>query len=72
MKQTGKSESPRRHFLRQLMVLGGAAGAGAIIAQGLRAQASLPQADHTDSTAAQNKGYRLTEHIRTYYEKAQI
>jgi len=72
MKQSGKSELPRRRFLQQLLVLGGATGAAAIAAQGVHAAATPQRPGHAGATVARNKGYRLTQHIRTYYEKAQI
>jgi hypothetical protein len=71
MKQSGKTPLPRRRFLQQLMVLGGATGAGAMALNATRTAAAPTQAADAKG-ATVSKGYRLTEHIRTYYEKAQI
>ncbi len=75
MKPSSKTPLPRRHFLRQLMVLGGATGAGAIALASSAFNTTPPSAkripiDSSNSNAS--KGYRLTKHIRTYYAKAQI
>lgn len=73
MKQSSNTPLQRRHFLRQLMVLGGATGAGAIAlgSTGYRLE-QAPAKHAATETSTPAKGYRLTEHIRTYYEKAQI
>lgn len=73
MKQSDNTQKPRRRFLQQLMVLGGATGAGAMALNA--AQQDRQAAQASPSPAKRNspkKGYRLTKHIRTYYEKAQI
>jgi len=73
MKQSGKSKLPRRRFLQQLMVLGGATGAGAMMLSTGQANAAMsPTAKPVPQATPETKGYRLTEHIRTYYEKAKI
>jgi len=75
MKPSSKTPLPRRHFLRQLMVLGGATGAGAIALASSAYNTSPSSAKRVavdTSNPNSSKGYRLTEHIRTYYEKAQI
>jgi hypothetical protein len=73
MKTTGKQSLPRRHFLQQLLLAGGATGAGAAMLVSARPALSVssPQATAGNSPE-QAKGYRLTEHIRTYYDKARI
>jgi len=73
MKQSSNTPLPRRHFLQQLMVLGGATSAGAIafVSAGYSVE-QAPAKQVTTETSTPTKGYRLTEHIRTYYEKAQI
>jgi len=74
MKTSGKQRIPRRHFLQQLLLIGGATGAGAAMlasAHPALPQAG-PQADERNPGSTTGKGYRLTEHIRTYYEKARI
>ena len=73
MKQSSNTPTPRRHFLRQLLVLGGTtAGASALALNSIRVQ-SAPKAAASVSTdtPASSRGYHLTEHIRTYYDKAQ-
>lgn len=73
MNQSSKTPLPRRHFLRQLMVLGGATGAGAIaISSTAFSDAPASAKRVAVDTSNSSKGYRLTKHIRTYYEKAQI
>jgi hypothetical protein len=72
MTQPSNPALPRRHFLRQLMVLGGATGAGAIALTSTQLSAAPPPSKRVAAdTSTTSKGYRLTDHIRTYYEKAQ-
>lgn len=73
MKQSDNIQKPRRRFLQQLMVLGGATGATAVALNTSQAgtQSQQPEASAAPAAPAK-KGYRLTKHIRTYYEKAQI
>ena len=67
-----KPPLPRRHFLQQLLILGGSTGAAAIALETTRLPATSAQATRVPAeTTAASKGYRLTAHIRTYYEKAQ-
>lgn len=75
MKSKSNNTLPRRHFLQQLLLLGGATGtAGLMLESG--AEKSLTNqskpANQTQATSATSGNYRLTEHIRTYYEKAQF
>ena len=73
MKQSDNAQKPRRRFLQQLLVLGGATGAGAVALNASRRGAPTQQAGATPASGSSGKkGYRLTKHIRTYYEKAQI
>ncbi len=73
MKQSGKTQLPRRRFLQQLMVLGGATGASAMVLKSVQAGMTPDQAMRPPSgVTTPSRGYHLTEHIRTYYEKAQI
>jgi len=72
MKQSSNTPLPRRHFLRQLMVLGGATGAGAIAFSSSAFTTAPPKTAHGSGDTTTSKGYRLTKHIRTYYEKAQL
>lgn len=72
MKQSGKKELPRRRFLQQMVLLGGATGAGVLVLNNARAVTESPTTATAAVTKSTNdKGYRLTEHIRTYYDKAQ-
>jgi len=69
MKQVNRTRQTRREFL------GGVLAGGAATA--LLASGAIPHdRSEQDATAAslQHKpeGYRLTTHIRTYYQKAQI
>ena len=72
MQQSDNTPLPRRRFLQQLLVLGGVTGAGALALNSV--QAGSPGQAHSQAVepAPSSKGYRLTEHIRTYYAKAQI
>lgn len=73
MKQSNKMPLPRRHFLQQLVLLGGATGVGAMALKTAQLDTAPAQASKTlAETAGSSKGYRLTEHIRTYYTKAQL
>ncbi len=73
MKQFKQTPLPRRRFLQQLMVLGGTTGAGILALNNAQAK-TTPMREHRPQNEAvsASKGYRLTEHIRTYYKKAQI
>jgi ferric-dicitrate binding protein FerR (iron transport regulator) len=58
----------RRRFLRQLGMVG---GAGAFLALGPRRKGVVDgDADARTARSRQDRGYRLTAHIRRYYEKA--
>ena len=73
MKKFDKTALPRRRFLQQMVLLGGATGAGALVFSNARAiSESSPEGPVTGAKNTGTKGYRLTDHIRTYYEKAQI
>jgi hypothetical protein len=72
MKQSSNTPLPRRQFLRQLMVLGGATSAGAIAFSSSAFNSAPPATARVSADTTSSKGYRLTKHIRTYYEKAQI
>ncbi len=72
MKQFKKTPLPRRRFLQQLMVLGGTTGAGILALNNTQAKTTPMRQQRPQEVASASKGYRLTEHIRTYYEKAQI
>ncbi|MFP3873633.1 MAG: hypothetical protein ACLFQT_08105 [Thiohalophilus sp.] len=73
MKHAETKPLPRRRFLQQMILLGGVTGAGALVFSNTGAMS--PTSNKAPVTGAKNtgsKGYRLTEHIRTYYQKAQI
>ena len=73
MKHAETKPLPRRRFLQQMILLGGATGAGALVFSNAGAVSPAPnKAPVTGAKSTESKGYRLTEHIRTYYEKAQI
>ena len=73
MKQSDKMPLPRRHFLQQLVLLGGATGVGAMVVKTAQLDAAPAQARKPlAETTVSSRGYRLTEHIRTYYTKAQL
>lgn len=69
MKQFAKAEQTRREFLGGVLA-GGAATAllavGAVDANKQALAADSPQVEQKP------EGYRLTPHIETYYQKAQI
>jgi len=73
MKKRDKQTLPRRRFLQQMVLLGGATGAGALVFSNARAISQpSPGEPVTGAKSTESKGYRLTKHIRTYYQKAQI
>lgn len=72
MKPSSKAQLPRRHFLQQLLILGGTASSGTLALEATRLHGASAQATHSSGeTNVPSKGYRITAHIRTYYEKAQ-
>jgi hypothetical protein len=61
-------QQTRRRFLKQL---GTVTGVGALLAFGPRGKARARAAADADAARPRNgRGYRLTAHIRSYYEKA--
>ena len=64
---TTKPSSSRRKFLATLGVGGAAAAAAALTQQG-----GQPEQPSDKTTAAQGKGYQLTEHVRNYYRTAKV
>lgn len=73
MKKTGNQGLPRRHFLQRLLLLGGATGASAAMLVSARpALSKMTRQPIAGNTSERGKGYRLTEHIRTYYDKARF
>jgi len=71
MKQPNFTSNSRRDFLKKVAIIGGVTGAAAVVANVLTPVPVVRkrEADPRENTAS---GYRLTEHIRTYYDKARI
>ena len=66
--QSKSTRPDRRRFLKRL---GMVTGAGALLAMGARSTTHADtDADANTAQARQGQGYRLTPHIRSYYEKA--
>jgi hypothetical protein len=61
--------SSRRGFLRRIALLSGAGGLAALAANTVTATENVP-ATAADDPAPAKRGYHETDHIRTYYEKA--
>jgi len=61
--------SSRRGFLRRVALLGGAGGLATLAANTVTATQSAP-ATAADDPKPAKRGYHETDHIRTYYEKA--
>jgi hypothetical protein len=57
----------RRGFFRRVAALAGAAGAAILLRPRPAASASA-----VDDAPAEKRGYRITEHVRTYYRKARF
>lgn len=55
----------RREFLKEMVAASGATAVAAVSGTAM-AESPLPAAKPAD------KGYRLTPHVRTYYDKARI
>jgi hypothetical protein len=71
MKQPKVASNTRRDFLRKVAAVGGATGVGAVTVSVL----SPSHGRHSrrdDPRENSPSGYRLTDHIRTYYDKARI
>jgi hypothetical protein len=61
----------RRQFLRQLAIFGGAGGIGTLAARAVAATETEAAADAGVQTQTPSKrGYHETDHIRSYYAKA--
>jgi hypothetical protein len=63
--------SSRRGFLRQIVVLGGASGLAGLAVNAVTATETT-RATTADDPVPANRGYHETDHIRTYYEKAEF
>jgi hypothetical protein len=70
MKPTCKPiPSSRRGFLRRIALLGGAGGLATLAVDTVTAAETAAAADADVPTTAK-RGYHETDHIRTYYQKA--
>jgi hypothetical protein len=66
-----QSKSIRRERRRFLKLLGMVTGAGALLALGDRGKTPANEAADTGAAHPRvGQGYRLTEHIRSYYHNA--
>lgn len=69
-KLTDQPQTGRRGFLKGIMVLGGTA---VLIPMAVRAPESEPTtAPAVQSDPKQTRGYHVTPHISSYYEKAAL
>lgn len=68
-KRTAGVQQGRRGFLKNVALIGGAATAAAAAGG---AVAGVEPAPEEKARAAGSKGYHVTPHIRTYYEKARF
>lgn len=71
MKSSKTTNPNRREFLRKVAGAGGAGGVGAI-ALGVLHPFAGSRKRRDDPRENTPSGYRLTEHIRTYYDKAKM
>ena len=70
MKTTGTEPLARREFLKRAAVTGGAVTVAA--AAGTAAAGTDAPAAKVLDTAAQSRGYRMTDHIERYYRLARF
>ncbi len=68
--RSGSGRNGRREFLVKGMAAVG--GAAVVAMAGGRKRASVEESPATTSPAAESQGYRMTPHIREYYEKARF
>lgn len=68
MGRTTNTMASRRTFLRGMLTLGGAAAVLGGTRGGRAARAGGPRAP--DATSPEGSSYRLTPHVRKYYETA--
>ena len=71
MKQAKTTSKARRNFLWKVAAVGGATGAGTAVA-GILTTSPMRRKREADPRENTPSGYRETEHIRTYYEKARF
>jgi hypothetical protein len=58
----------RRAFLRKLAAVGGATATAAVAGRAV----ALPSVESPAAAESTPQGYRLTEHVATYYNKARF
>lgn len=68
--RSGPGRKGRREFLAKGMAAVG--GAAVVAMAGGRKRAPVEKSPATASPVAESQGYRLTPHIREYYEKARF
>jgi len=69
MSTKSRSETKgRRAFLRQLAAVGGATATVAVAGRAV----ATPGVESTTVPEPDSKGYRVTEHVATYYDKARF
>jgi nitrous oxide reductase len=69
MSTKSRSETKgRRAFLRQLAAVGGATATVAVAGTAVAAPEIEPKA----APETETKGYRVTQHVSTYYDKARF
>lgn len=71
MKQPDVTNNKRRDFLKKVVTVGGATGVAAV-AVGVLSPGPGRRSLQDDPRENTPSGYRLTDHIRTYYDKARI
>lgn len=66
MKEQETKAPERRRFLKQVMALG---GGGALVLFSMP-EPEVPASGHDGTGVPETRGYRMTGHIRAYYESA--
>jgi len=61
-------QTSRRNFLKQVVKVG--AGTALLAASGTASSLDAPLEPVGSSAGNKSRGYRVTPHVRTYYEKA--
>lgn len=70
MKRDKAVQRGRRDFLKGMVVAGGAATAGVAVAGAITDAEAEP--DVAAKPEVKRKGYHLTPHVRTYYDRARF
>ena len=66
--KTRSETKGRRAFLRQLAAVGGATATVAVAGRAV----AVPSVEAAAKPEPVSRGYRLTEHVATYYDKARF